>query len=84
MPEFRDYRGTEGVLEDMDPTPIREVEARRHAAVRRSNAVTTAQALRTERTPEADEGARAFGPPLATGASDTARQKKAQTTDEGQ
>ena len=83
MSEFRDFRGTEGVLEDMDPTPIREVE-RAAVAVRRSNAVNTAQALRTERTPEADEGVKAFGPPLLTGATDVARRTKNQTTDEGQ
>lgn len=83
MPHFRDYRGTEGVIEDIDPTPVEEVE-RRRVAVRRSNSVNTAQALRSERTPEADEGVKAFGPPLNTGVSDTARQTKNQTTDEGQ
>ena len=78
----RDYRGTEGVIDDADPAPA---EAPAPATtVRSSAAVTVEQVKETERTPKADEGVRAFGPPLTTGASETERQKRNQSTDDKQ
>lgn len=61
---YRDYRGVDGVVADADPV----VKAVLKTALpsRRSNAVTTEQALRSERKAEEGEGIRSFGAPLST------------------
>ena len=81
----RDYRGTKGAIEDVETgANDKPAESSPPATTVRSNAVTSEQAKSTERTPEADEGTRAFGAPMGTPAPSTDRQRKGQTTDESQ
>ncbi len=75
----RDYRGVEGAVDDADPTPKAGVKSSK--VVRRSNGVTVAQALKSERKPASDEGARSFGAPLGT---ESERQREGQSTDSNQ
>ena len=80
MPEgvgYRDYRGVEGIVEDAvaGDEPLQETVEAVERATRRSNGVTTKQVMRTERKPAANEGVRAFGAPMSTGAAER------QTTD---
>ncbi len=63
---FRDYRGTKGVIEDADRAPTRIAGKREIKPGASAKGVTTAQALKSERTPKKGEGTRAFGPPLTT------------------
>lgn len=74
---FRDYRGVEGAVDDAD-TSDKAAAPKRSVPVSRSNAVTAANVLKTERAPAADEGVRAFGAPLGT---EQDRQTANQTTD---
>jgi hypothetical protein len=75
----RDYRGTRGAIRDADPdtgtTPAPSTTVR-------DNGVTVDQAKETERKPDADEGVKAYGPPLSTGAND--KQRRNQSTDDSQ
>ena len=83
--KFRDYRGTRGQIDDADNPSPKEVKAAVNT-LRRSNAVTVEQAMRTERKAEADEGTRAFGPPLSTPApsAELDAKKANQSTDDSQ
>lgn len=83
MPEgskYRDYRGVDGAVDDAvkGTKDATEKAESANAPVRRSNAVTARQAMRTERKPAPDEGARAFGAPMKTGA------RERQSTDSSQ
>jgi len=64
---FRDYRGTEGVIEDITNPPTRisgKLEIKPGQSVQRGT--TTEQALAQERVPLEGEGERAFGAPMST------------------
>ena len=76
---YRDYRGVDGVVDDAEKT-VATPKRKAQIAVR-SNAVTAAQALASERAAKADEGTRSFGAPLGT---ESERQREAQSTDNSQ
>jgi hypothetical protein len=75
----RDFRGTKGAVDDADPVSTKT--GVKSTPVRRSNGVTTSQALKSERVAKADEGTRSFGAPLGT---ESERQKQGQSTDSNQ
>lgn len=76
----RDYRGVDGAVDDAVDNSDKVIKSLPVSPKLRSNAVTAAQALSTERKAEKDEGSRAFGAPM-TAPADIEKRKAAQSTD---